>query len=471
MEYGFLSVIPPLVTIVLALVLKNVFVSLLIGLFLSSFILSGFNLFSGLNGTFYGLVNTFSSSGNTIVLMSMLLIGALIYMIERSGGITGFVDIMVKKRGIIKSKRAAAFFTWLLGIVVFTSGSLSCMVTGSVSRPLNDSMRVSHEKAAFLVHTTSTPWCVLFPLSGWLASMTGYLTSGGVAEESAIQTLLYSIPLNFYCIIAVAFALLAAVVPLDFGPMKKAELRADTTGQLDDPASAPDEDPAAQAASSGVKPRAKNMLIPMLVMIVTILAVLIISGNGNPTQGDGMQALLWGCMISVLVISVMAMAERLFTLEQLTNELMKGMATMLPIFCVLLFGLTMGTQVKALDTGNYLSSVFMQLLTPALLPLLTFIISMLLSFATGTSMGTMAIMATIALPMAINMGVSVPLVAGAMFGGSIFGDHGSPISDTTIMSCATTGCNIIDHVKTQMPYICCFAGISMVLYVICGFIM
>ena len=471
MEYGFLSVIPPLVTIVLALVLKNVFVSLLIGLFLSSFILSGFNLFSGLNGTFYGLVNTFSSSGNTIVLMSMLLIGALIYMIERSGGITGFVDIMVKKRGIIKSKRAAAFFTWLLGIVVFTSGSLSCMVTGSVSRPLNDSMRVSHEKAAFLVHTTSTPWCVLFPLSGWLASMTGYLTSGGVAEESAIQTLLYSIPLNFYCIIAVAFALLAAVVPFDFGPMKKAEHRADTTGQLDDPASAPDEDPAAQAASSGVKPRAKNMLIPMLVMILTILAVLMVSGNGNPTQGDGMQALLWGCIISVLVIAVMCLVERLFTLEQLTNELMKGMATMLPIACVLLFGLTMGTQVKALDTGNYLSSIFMQLLTPALLPLLTFIISMLLSFATGTSMGTMAIMATIALPMAINMGVSVPLVAGAMFGGSIFGDHGSPISDTTIMSCATTGCNIIDHVKTQMPYVCCFAGISMVLYVILGFFM
>ena len=345
MEYGFLSVIPPLVTIVLALVLKNVFVSLLIGLFLSSFILSGFNLFSGLNGTFYGLVNTFASSGNTIVLMSMLLIGALIYMIERTGGISGFVDIMVKKRGIIKSKRAAAFFTWLLGIVVFTSGSLSCMVTGSVSRPLNDSMRVSHEKAAFLVHTTSTPWCVLFPLSGWLASMTGYLTSGGVEEANAIQTLIYSIPLNFYCIIAVVFALLAAVVPFDFGPMKKAEHRADTTGQLDDPASAPDEDPAAQAASSGVKPRAKNMLIPMVVMILTILAVLMVSGSGNPTQGDGMQALLWGCIISVLVLSVMCMVERLFTLEQLTNELMKGMGTMLPIACVLLFGLTMGTQV------------------------------------------------------------------------------------------------------------------------------
>ena len=218
MEYGFLSVVPPLVTIVLALVLKNVFVSLLVGIFLSALILCGGNLFVGLNNTFYSIVGTFESSGNTIVLMSMLLIGALIYLIERSGGIEGFVDVMVKKRGIIKSKRASAFFTWLLGIVVFTSGSLSCMVTGSVSRPLNDSMKLPHEKAAFLVHTTSTPWCVLFPLSGWLASMTGYLTSGGVPEADAITVLIQSIPLNFYCIIAIIFALLVTIFPWTSAP-------------------------------------------------------------------------------------------------------------------------------------------------------------------------------------------------------------------------------------------------------------
>ena len=471
MQYGFWSIVPPLVTIVLALALKNVFISLLIGIFLACLILCGGNPIVGLNDTFYGLVNTFSSSGNTIVLMSMLLIGALIHMIERSGGIEGFVEVMVKRRGIIKSKRASAFFTWLLGIVVFTSGSLSCMVTGSVSRPLNDSMKLPHEKAAFLVHTTSTPWCVLFPLSGWLASMTGYLTSGGVAEGDAINTLIQSIPLNFYCIIAVVFALLVCIFPLDFGPMRKAERRAAETGELDDPASVTEEAREAAMATSGVKPRMINMILPMAVMIVTILAALMVSGNGNPTQGDGMQALLWGCMISLLTISILCMAQRLFTLDGLINELIKGMSTMLPIACVLLFGLTMGTLVKGLDTGNYLSSLFMQLLTPALLPLLTFIISMLLSFATGTSMGTMAIMATIALPMAINMDVSVPLVAGAMFGGSIFGDHASPISDTTIMSCATTGCNIIDHVKTQMPYVACFAGVSMVLYIIMGFIL
>jgi Na+/H+ antiporter NhaC len=144
---------------------------------------------------------------------------------------------------------------------------------------------------------------------------------------------------------------------------------------------------------------------------------------------------------------------------------------MLSIAFILLFGFTMGTVVKGLGTGAYLSSLFQQFLTPALLPALTFLIAVLLSFATGTSMGTMAIMSVIALPMAIEMGISVPLVAGAMFGGSIFGDHTSPISDTTIMTCATTGCDIIDHVKTQAPYCVAMAVLSFVLYIVLGFVM
>ena len=372
--------------------------------------------------------------------MSMFLIGALIYLIEHSGGIDGFVDIMVKKKGIIKSKKSAAFFTWLLGIVVFTSGSLSCMVTGSVSRPLNDTMKVSHEKAAFLVHTTSTPWCVLFPLSGWLAAMTGYLTSGGISEGEAISTLLRSIPLNFYCIIAIIFSMLSTFLPLDFGPMKKAELRADTTGELDDPHSAViDEEPAA-AVKRDVKPRMKNMPRPD-------------ADDGRrhtrrphrhrrrqPDRRQRNAVAALGLHDLRLRDSRHVPRRKIYNLERLVGEMLKGMATMLPIACILLLGLTMGTLVKQLDTGNYLSSIFMSALVPELLPLLTFIISMMLSFATGTSMGTMAIMSVIALPMAINMGMDVPLVAGALFGGSIFGDHVSPISDTTIMSCATTGC-------------------------------
>lgn len=470
MEYGFWSVVPPLLTIILALVTKNVFVSLILGIFVGSMILCNGAIFEGINATFYSFIHTFESNGNTITLMSFLLIGALIYLIERSGGIDGFTEVMIKKRAFIKSKRGANLFTWLLGIIIFTSGSLSCMVTGSVSRPFNDALKVPHEKSAFIIHATSTPWCVLFPLSGWLAALTGYLTSGGVAENEAISILLKSIPLNFYCILAVFGTLAVALFNINIGPMRKAEKRAEETGELDEPGhgGALTEE---GGAISGAKPRAKNMLIPMAALIVTILAVLTITGNGNPTQGAGMQSLLWGCIIAVLTISVMCVAEKIFTVDQVINEMFKGMGTMLPVAGILLFGFTMGALVKNLDTGNYLTSVFMGLLSPALLPALSFLLCMLLSFATGTSMGTMAIMSVICFPMAINMGISIPLVAGAVFGGSIFGDHCSPISDTTIMSCATSGCDIIDHVKTQIPYVLGFAGVSMLLYIVLGFVM
>lgn len=470
MQYGFWSVVPPILTIVLALVTKNVFISLLIGIFTSSMVLCGGAPLTGLNDAFYSFIHTFESSGNTITLISFLLIGALIYLIEKSGGVEGFTEVMLKKRALIKTKRGANIFTWLLGIIIFTSGSLSCMVTGSVSRPFNDALKVPHEKSAFIVHATSTPWCVLFPLSGWLAALAGYLTSGGVPENEAISVLLRSIPLNFYCILAVFGTLAVSLFGINIGPMRKAEERAEKTGALDNPGrggTLTEE----MMSPSKAKPRVLNMLLPMGMLIATILAVLTFTGKGNPTQGAGMQSLLWGCILAVLTICILCVAQKLFSVDEVINEMFKGMGTMLPVAGILLFGFTMGNLVKDLDTGNYLTSVFMGVLSPAFLPALSFLLCMLLSFATGTSMGTMAIMSVICLPMAISMGISIPLVAGAVFGGSIFGDHSSPISDTTIMSCATTGCDIIDHVKTQMPYVLIFAAISLVLYVGLGFVM
>lgn len=470
MQYGFWSVVPPILTIVLALVTKNVFFSLLIGIFMSSMVLCGGAPLTGLNDAFYSFIHTFESSGNTITLISFLLIGALIYLIEKSGGVEGFTEVMLKKRALIKTKRGANIFTWLLGIIIFTSGSLSCMVTGSVSRPFNDALKVPHEKSAFIAHATSTPWCVLFPLSGWLAALAGYLTSGGVPENEAISVLLRSIPLNFYCILAVFGTLAVSLFGINIGPMRKAEERADKTGALDNPGRGGTLTEETTSLSKA-KPRVLNMLLPMGVLIATILAVLTITGKGNPTQGAGMQSLLWGCILAVFTICILCVAQKLFSVDEVINEMFKGMGTMLPVAGILLFGFTMGNLVKDLDTGNYLTSVFMGVLSPALLPALSFLLCMLLSFATGTSMGTMAIMSVICLPMAISMGISIPLVAGAVFGGAIFGDHASPISDTTIMSCATTGCDIIDHVKTQMPYVLIFAAISLVLYVVLGFVM
>lgn len=468
MELGFWSLVPPLLTIILALTTKNVFISLLIGLMSGGIILNGFNVLAGINFSITSIAGSMSSS-NTLIIGSILITGAIIHLMEKSGGIEGFVNVVVKKMKLIKSKRGANIFTWLLGLAVFTSGTLSCMVTGAVSRPVNDALKVPHEKSAFIVHTTSTPWCVLFPFSGWLASMVAYLVSGGVPEEQGVSMLFQSIFLNFYCILAILMVLVIALLQKDFGPMAKAEKRAAETGLLDDPAHGPKE--ATEAATSGATPRAANLLVPIGVLIAVMFATLLITGKGNIMDGAGISALIWAVSASLLTIMTLTVIQKQYTVSQVIDEMFKGMSHMLPLAFVLLFGFTMGGIVKALDTGAYLSSLFQQLLTPALLPALTFLIAVLISFATGTSMGTMAIMAVISLPMAYDMGANIALVAGAMFGGSIFGDHCSPISDTTIMTCSTTGCDIIDHIKTQAPYCICLAAVSFVLYVIFGFVL
>lgn len=469
MEYGFWSLVPPLLTIILALVTRNVFLSLVVGILTGSFVLNGFSPLVSIDAGIQSVINAMTP-GNTLIIGSILFTGAVIYLMEKSGGIEGFVNVVVRKMKLIKSKRGANLFTWVLGLAVFTSGTLSCMVTGAVSRPVNDALKVPHEKSAFLVHATSTPWCVLFPFSGWLASMVGYLVSGGVPEEQGVSVLFQSIFLNFYCILSIVLAFVICLLQKDFGPMAKAEKRAAERGLLDDEKHTNKQE-TVENSTGGVKPRAMNLLIPIGVLISVMFGALLITGSGNIMNGSGSKALIWAVLASLLTVMVMSICQKIFTLEQAISQMFKGMGNMLPIAFVLIFGFTMGNIVKSLDTGTYLSNIFQRFLNPALLPALTFVIALLISFATGTSMGTMAIMAVISLPMATEMGVSIPLVAGAMFGGSIFGDHTSPISDTTIMTCSTTGCDIIDHVKTQMPYCAMCAVVSFLLYIVCGFVM
>ena len=312
MEYGFLSLVPPLLTIVLALVTKNVFVSLFIGIMTGSFVLNAFAPLASFNAGIYAIVDSMSQ-GNTIIIGSCLIVGAVIHLMEKAGGIEGFVNVVVKSKGYIKTKRGANLFTWLLGLAIFTSGSLSCMVTGAVSRPVNDALKVPHEKAAFLVHTTSTPWCVLFPFSGWLASMAGYLVSGGVSEAESVSVLFQSLGFNFYCIMAIAMCLLVSVLQKDIGPMAAAEKRAAETGLLDDPSHGAKEE--VEAATSGAKPRACNLLAPIGVLIVVMFATLFVTGNGDITQGAGMQALIWAVVCALLTILVMVCVQKVFTVE------------------------------------------------------------------------------------------------------------------------------------------------------------
>ncbi len=455
MELGFLSVVSPIVTIGLALITKNVFLSLLIGVFLGKFILANFNLINGIDMTLYGLVDQFKSSSNTIVIFSIVMLGGLITLIENNGGIHGFVGFLTKKSGIIKTKRGANFFTWLVGVLVFTSGTVSCLVTGAVSRPLNDAMEVAPEKSAFLVHTTSTPVCVLLPLSGWGAFMIGLLQSAGV--NNAPEILVKSIYLNFYCLIAVIGTLILVVLQKDFGPMK--EVVTNFKGITNK-----------NSSGENIEGKMSVLLLPLLTMIVTILVTLFITGKGNMIEGDGYKAILWGIFLAIFLVVVILKIYSISSIKNSIDTFFKGAGGTLSMATILLFAFTMGSTVKELGTGNYLAEVFSSFLNPSLLPVIVFVIACIISFTTGTSMGTMAVTMSLAIPMALKMDVNIALTAAAVFGGSIFGDHSSPISDTSILSCSTTGCNIISHVKTQMPYTLTFAIITILLYLVLGFV-
>ena len=471
MEIGILSLLPPVLAIVLALAFKNVFIALFMGVFSGQLILAGWNPVSGINNTLYAFIKTFESNSNVIVLYSIMFIGGITYAIEQSGGIGGFIDYMTQKRAIIKSKKGANMFTWILGVLVFTSGTLSALVTGAVSRPINDAMKVPHEKSSFIVHTTTTPVSVLIPLSGWGAFMIGLIEANGV--ENGVAVLWQSIPLNFYCLIAVLAIPILTLIGKDFGLMKKAEERAEKTGLLDDPETAKTVTPANVSLEDQLKNKTTpmNLIAPLGTLILTILVVLTITGEGNLTRGAGMQALVWGVFVALVVAGVMYISQKIFTFDEYVSTVLKGGGNVLSMVIVLIFAFAMGATVRGLDTGPYLANALSGILTPALLPAIIFIISCLISFSTGTSTGTMTIMMALAMPMALTMDVNIPLTAAAVFGGSIFGDHSSPISDTTIMASSTTGADVMDHIRSQLQYTLFFAAATIALYVVFGFIM
>jgi tetracycline resistance efflux pump len=464
-DINALSLIPPLLAILLALWKKNVFLALFTGLFSGYLILEGGAPIKALDATFYALVAVFADTDNAIIIFMVLLLGSVTHLIEQNGGINGFVQLMTEKRSIIGSRRAAQFFTWIMGLLVFTSGTLSTLLTGAIARPLNDALKVSHEKAAFIVHSTSTPVCVLIPLSGWGAFMIGLIKAQDI--PNATEVLVQSIPLNFYALIAVFIIPLIILSGKDWGPMAKAEKRADELGQLD----APGKGYSVHIESRKDLPVSSfwNMLIPIVAMVIVILGGLIITGKGSILQGDGIKAIMWGVIITLLIIAVQVKTQNLMSFEEFGHKLVNGAGAMLTVAFILVLAFSMGSLVQMLGTGQFLAAKLHGFVSAAFLPAIIFIVGALISFSTGSSMGTMAVVMPLAMPLALTLGVSPALAAAAVFGGSIFGDHGSPISDTTIMSCSTTGCDVMDHIKTQLPYVLLFAIFATVFYLLAGF--
>jgi tetracycline resistance efflux pump len=279
-----------------------------------------------------------------------------------------------------------------------------------------------------------------------------------------------SIPLNFYALLAVFGVAFIILTGFDFGPMKQAEIRARKTGLLDRPKEGEDAKKVAEegaiAKDETKATSAANLLIPIGSMVGMILAGLLITGKGSLLKGNGNIAILWGVTFAILVTGIAYVYQKIMTYKEYIDTLFHGIGNLLPVASILMFAFSLGDVIKQLGTGDYIANLFSGIMTPALLPAIIFLISAIISLATGTSMGTMALMFPLMIPTALTVDANILLCVSAIFGGSIFGDHTSPISDTTIMTSMTTGCDIIDHVTTQLPYTLTIAGITTVLYLL-----
>lgn len=465
---GWLSALPPLVAIVLAIWTKQVFISLFVGIWLGWTILSAWNPVSGLAQALEGCVRVFQDPGNAKVILFSAMVGALITFTQYSGGMEGFVTL-VTKRGLVKGRRSAGLLAWALGVGVFVESSICVLVSGAVCRPLFDRLRISREKLAYICDSTSAPKCILIPLNAWGAFVIALLMEQRVADP--VRWLVLSMPFNFYAIIALFLVLLVVLGRCDIGPMRKAERRVREEGKLLREGAKPlvSAEVTGVSTKPGVPPRAINMLLPIGVMVAMMPIGLFVTGGGNLMRGSGSTAVFWAVVAGIVVAALAYRAQRIMTMSEIVDQFMKGVGGLVSLATLMIFAFAIGAVCRELGTGPFVASVAKMWVHPGLVPTLLFLAACLIAFSTGTSFGTFAIMIPIAVPMVAPMGLHPGLTLSAVLGGGVFGDHCSPISDTTIISSMAAATDHIDHVNTQLPYALMVAGLAAILYLAVGF--
>ncbi len=466
--FGWLSVLPPLLAIFLAIKTKHVYISLTLGIWLGWTIFSGGNPLAGVIRTVDALVSVFADADNTRVILFSAMIGAIITFTQYSGGMKGFVNWVVEK-GLIKTRRAGGVLAWFLGVVIFIESSICVLVSGAVSRPIFDRLRISREKLSYILDSTSAPKCILVPMNAWGAFILGLLVAQGVEEP--VRVFVSSIPFNFYALLAVGLVLAVVLTGRDLGPMRAAEERVRETGQLLRDGAEPliSDDVIMMPEKEGVPLRPLNMLIPVVVMVVSMPIVLFITGKGNLMDGSGSVAVLWAVILGLLAGAVAYRAQGILTLKEITDAFMKGVGGLIPVAALMMLAFAIGDTCDALGTGPFVAQAAEATLPPGVIPAILFVISGFIAFSTGTSWGTFAIMVPIAVPMIQGIGLHPGLILAAVLGGGVFGDHCSPISDTTIISSMAAATDHIDHVRTQLPYALIAGTAALALYLLFGF--
>jgi Na+/H+ antiporter NhaC len=462
MDYGWLSLVPPLLAIILAFVTREPVVSLAIACLVGVLIMG-----QGLIGFPSLLVKTIGSEDFMWVCLIEICIGILVAFYQRCGA----VDMFSRKVGpLTRSRTQTQFLGWGLGLFIFFSDYFSPLFTGPVMRKLTDKAKISREKLAYICDSTSAPVSVLAPITGWAVYICGLLIGMGpiLDRQAAMSVFIKAIPFNYYAffsILMVAF-ISTKIVP-EFGPMRKAEHRAIQTGKVLRPGSTPmmSSDLTDLAVSKTGRPNIwLNFYMPVLVVITVNIGTFIATGQAR---------VLESFMLATVVLGIVMILQRVDNLSGMMKSAMAGIKGVMPAVLILGFAYAINAVSREMGTAQYVVENSRAWLNPGLLPVLVFIISAFVSFATGTSWGTFAIIIPVSVPLALEFSggqVSSLVLAtlAASAGGGVFGDHCSPLSDTTVLSSLGSACDHMDHVKTQLPYALVVAAGASIVYLTIG---
>ncbi len=496
-KYKFLTLLPPIVAIILAFITKNVVFSLFVGVLSGTFLVRFYseNFFMAfVNGFLDVILNTLNSLAdkwNAGIILQCLAIGGLIALISKMGGALAVANALSKKA---KTLRSTQLITWVLGLFVFFDDYANSLIVGPIMRPISDKMKLSREKLAFIVDGTAAPIAGIAMVSTWVGYEVGLIkdaySSIGM-EVNSYSIFLESIPFRFYNILVLAFIVISAITLREFGPMLKSQRRAYFTGEVK-----PNNKNIQMNEENNLKPkegiklRVCNALVPIAVLIITSFIGFYLNGYSallenvdvitkiqesplsfyaiRETFGasDASIVLFQSAIIASLVALIMGISQKIFTLSEGIEIFVEGMKELVITGVILLLAWSLSSVIKELGTAKFLVSILSSKIPAFLLPSIIFILASIISFATGTAYGTMGILMPLAIPLANSIGSAntnfILAGAGAVLAGAIFGDHCSPISDTTILSSMGTSCDHIEHTKTQMVYAVSIALVSVV---------
>ncbi len=499
-EPGWLSLLPVVVAIGLALVTREVILSLFAGVWIGAVILAGYNPVTGTAGALDFLIEALIDADHMAIIVFSLLLGGMVGVMSRSGGTQGIVDRMSE---VATNRTRGQAIGWFSAAFIFFDDYANTLIRGNALRPMTDRLLISREKLAYIVDSTAAPLAVSAVVTTWIgfqitqvrdsmASLAGQSADPELAAQlqagadNAFLVVLHSLPYLFYPILALLFVLMIVVMRRDFGPMYHAERRAASGGGLVRPGAVPASDPTDPSLQPppDAPRRWYNAALPVGVVLAVALASLWGTGAAGLEPGertlvnvigdaDPFAALLWasfaGCVTAILLV----VGQRILTVQEALSAWMGGIQSMLMAVVILMLAWGLGGVTSAVGTGPFLASLVQDTLPLALLPGIVFLVAAATAFSTGTSWGTMAILFPVVIPLAVAMGAGVgfaggehyPILLGtisSVMAGAVFGDHSSPISDTTVLSSMSSSCDLVDHVRTQLPYALVVAVVALV---------